>query len=255
MGACGGTACGEAGGVILEANVRATGAVRGIVIEYDRVDAVFRTRLGAPDQTLTLDRARRRLELTGPMLTQQIAEYPTSQGFLSQVRFHVRSVTALVAGGGTEAVAADDPEGRSWEELGWTVEAGGDEPIDICLRTGVRADVNLDRDVVVPAAGSEAGFRMKPGVAAEWSPGGSLDGQEPGPVPRQLTVVFRQGVPRRRVHEINDEIGACALYYSDMGPWHRIKVPDRVETEVARRFYESKPEVEVVMEALNFGTF
>lgn len=220
-----------AGGFRLEIEARVTAAITGLTLDYDRIDVVHRVKLDGTDEVMTIERAERRLELTGPLRTHALGEYSVPQGFLSQIRFHVTAASTRGSDGGTLAVMVEEP--------GWIIDSS-EHPLDICERTGVRARLDLERALAGP-------------VAAEWFPGGGLDGESPGPVKGELTVVFKEGTSTLRVQQLNDELGACVLYYPALSNWYRIRLPPNLEPATALPFYRSKDEVSSAMDALNFG--
>jgi hypothetical protein len=67
----------------------------------------------------------------------------------------------------------------------------------------------------------------------------------------QITVFFKTGTTLGRVLQINDTVGAKIVTASAYSPIYRLQLPSTLDRTEAFTYYESRPEVELVLPATN----
>lgn len=85
----------------------------------------------------------------------------------------------------------------------------------------------------------------------ECIPAGTCEG--PGVCEGQVTIVFKAGVTRAQIDEINAEIGATIGTAPTVSNTYRIVLPPCWDYLDAHSFYSKKCEVQAVLMAINYG--
>lgn len=78
------------------------------------------------------------------------------------------------------------------------------------------------------------------------------DDADCGIVEGEVTVIFREGTTRAEVYATNAKIGAVVIMAPSLSTAYRMRVPPWLTVDEAIDFYESKPQVQSAMWAINY---
>lgn len=258
--ACDDPVPGTIGGLILTIrSFEATGdpdlkAIKTIEIQTARVEVQHQKTLGGDPSFLLVDSQPRTIIIqNNGQADLLVAQYQVPEGFVSQVRIYPRAVTLHLKNGTDIALGVPSPNLPSWEQSGWKIEPVDGTPWPILQDelTGVRAHFYFDSQMIYNKG---HGYKIKPTVAAERFIVNPVD-DGPGIYADRLLIIFKNGITKSQIDQINGSINARILATPTIGTAYRIKIPPTINLQDGIRYYKSRGEVHAVVPAMNYGIF
>lgn len=265
---------GEIGGIILtiqsiQSQLNGTGEdVESLEVRYDRVEAIHRDTVDGESRPVVLDTQDRQIEMVNAADYEiLVAQFQVPVGYVEQIRIFPTEVLIHLTDGTTKTLEPGTPALPSWEQTGWKIthHEGGLFPVEEDELTGVRGLLDFDDRFVAPArsgadpikenetADAATGWKVKPTLPAEQWQVNPLP-HEPGVYADQMTLVFREGVERGRIDELNDGIGASIILNLAGSRWYRVKLPASTNFEDAFDYYDQfRDDIVAIMPGINLG--
>jgi subtilisin family serine protease len=221
-----------------------------ISIVASKIEVEYSPTLGGTTKIITVDNQPRPIIIQNFSITDRIiGQFQVPPGYVYMIRIYPSEVNIIQKTGSTISLKVPSPNIPSWGQSGWKIESTNGLPWQITqdLLTGIRILFRFD-DLVQYNKG--IGYQIRPSAPAEqfevYPPA-----EKAGIVPDEITVFFQPSVSIAQINVINSGINAKIVVSSRYYQLHRMKLPSSITLEDAAAYYKSKPDVEIVLPAIN----